>query len=238
MRLMKWAPVCLMLLLSSCAGFKAEITPQDFPVHGIDISRYQGNIDWQEARRGNVAFAWIKATEGGDYADPMFLQHWMAASAAGVPRGAYHFYYFCRTAEEQARWFMENVPVDPSALPPVLDMEWNGHSKTCRRQPSKEHIWMEMAKFLAIIERHYGKKPVIYTTVDFHEQILDGKFDSYPFWIRSVAAPPHVRYPTRRWTFWQYTAEGRVPGIKGNVDRNAFAGDRNDWYAFVNGPQS
>ena len=87
-------------------------------------------------RASGASFAFIKATEGGDVLDPRFAGNWAAARRAGLPRGAYHFFYFCRPAIEQARWFIAHVPKDPSALPPVLDVEWNHLSPTCRRRRS------------------------------------------------------------------------------------------------------
>ncbi len=99
-------------------------SPDRYPVHGIDLSRFQTAVDWATARANGVNFAYIKATEGGDLFDPMFKDHWRNADAAGVKRGAYHFFYHCRPADEQARWFIKHVPRTPGALPPVLDMEW------------------------------------------------------------------------------------------------------------------
>src|SRR3989337_4160563 len=100
------------------------------PIQGIDVSYWQGDIDWDAAREAGVSFTFIKATEGGDHLDPKFLDNWYAAKRAGVARGAYHFVYWCRPANEQALWFMLNVPTDSDALPPVLDLEWNSHSQT------------------------------------------------------------------------------------------------------------
>jgi|FEC22Drversion2_1045045.scaffolds.fasta_scaffold00008_36 lysozyme len=223
-------------LTASCASFGPRIlTPEDYPVHGIDVSRWQGDIDWRQVAHSGVAFAWIKATEGGDHVDPMFMTNWIAAAEAGVPRGAYHFWYMCRTGQEQLDWFIQNVPRDPNALPPVLDMEWVGESKTCRRQPKRDEILREMQVFLDGAERWYGKRPVIYTSVDFHRDRLVDAFTGHHFWLRSVAGHPSTRYGDRRWTFWQYTAKGRVPGIQGDVDRNAFVGSQTDWRMFLQG---
>src|SRR5690606_5867024 len=126
--------VTLALVLSACGGPRVPVTesravtgpapafgarkPHDltpvrhwaYPVHGIDISKWQGDIDWHAVRASGVAFAFIKATEGADHADERFAENWAAARRAGVPRGAYHYYYFCRTAQEQARWFAATVP--------------------------------------------------------------------------------------------------------------------------------
>ena len=135
--------------------------PVNYPVHGIDVARYQGDIDWHQARASGVAFAYIKATEGGDYLDPMFDNHRKGARRAGVRQGAYHYYYFCRPAEEQARWFIENVPREWNSLPHVLDMEWNHRSPTCRLRPDDRTVRAEAAKFLNILENHYGKRRTV-----------------------------------------------------------------------------
>ncbi|MFD1703983.1 GH25 family lysozyme [Methylopila henanensis] len=201
-------------------------TPDDHPIHGIDVAKYQGEIDWAGVRASGVSFAFIKATEGGDRVDERFEQNWASARAAGVPRGAYHFYYFCRTGAEQAAWFIRNVPNDPAALPPVLDMEWNHLSPSCKRRPPREEVLREMGVFLSMVERHFGKRPTIYTSVDFHRDILVGAFPGHHFWLRSVAGHPSLKYHvSRRFSFWQHTATGRIGGVTGNVDRNVFMGD-------------
>jgi lysozyme len=234
--LARLAAVCAALAVASCAGFEPRLpAPNDYAVHGIDISRYQGEVDWVKARQGGVAFAWIKATEGGDYLDPMFLTSWNQAKAAGVPRGAYHFWYFCRPVQEQLAWFIANVPYDPDALPVVMDMEWNNESKTCRRRPPRDELLRDMQIFATGVEQYYGKRPIIYTSVDFHDDILDGFFNGHHIWVRSVAGHPSLKYDNRRWTFWQYTAEGTVPGVDGPVDRNAFVGTLTDWRLFLDG---
>ncbi|MBN9674033.1 glycoside hydrolase family 25 protein [Roseibium aggregatum] len=225
------------VFLGSCSAYDfPDPTPDDYAVHGIDISRWQGDIDWHEVKRSGVEFAWIKATEGGDHVDPRFLDNWIAARQAGVPRGAYHFFYFCRPVEEQIEWVKEIIPVDPKALPIVLDMEWNAHSKTCQKRPGRTHIHREMKLFLDEMEKHYGKRPVIYSSVDFHRDRLVGAFKNEQFWLRSVASYPNNIYEQRNdWVFWQYTAEGRVPGIRGDVDRNAFFGTKSQFRDWLNG---
>jgi lysozyme len=109
-----------------------------YPIHGIDISRWQGDIDWASVKASGIRFAYMKATEGGDHVDPSFRRNWEGARQHGIARGAYHFVYWCRPAHEQAIWFKQQIPNDPDALPPVLDVEWNGHSKTCPQKVSRE----------------------------------------------------------------------------------------------------
>jgi lysozyme len=208
--------------------------PAAYPVHGIDVSRWQGTIDWLSVREAGIAFAFLKATEGGDHTDPSFPGNWEAAARAGVPRGAYHFYYFCRPAEEQARWFIQHVPRDPAALPPVLDLEWNHKSPSCRHRPDAATVRAEAARFLDILTAHYGQRPVVYTTVDFYRDTGIGSLPGTEFWLRSVAGHPSTVYPGQRWTFWQYTGTGFVPGISGPVDINVFAGSVDDWRRWRN----
>lgn len=203
------------------------------PIHGVDISKWQGTVDWAALRQAGTQFAFIKATEGGDHVDNRFMENWYGAKKAGVPRGAYHFVYWCRPAHEQAAWFKRNVPADPDALPPVLDVEWNGQSVNCPKKVPREQALAMINLMLHEMEKHTGKRPIIYTDITFHKEILEGEFNDYPYWIRSTAAEPHERYDNRRWTFWQFTTTGRVPGVSGDVDRNTFYGTENQWRMFV-----
>jgi lysozyme len=193
------------------------------------VARYQGDIDWERVNRAGVSFAFIKATEGGDVLDPKFKDHWRAAKQAGIPRGAYHYFYFCRPAEEQARWFIRNVPRDASALPHVLDMEWNHTSPTCRLRPDADVVRREAERFLAILETHYGSRPLVYTTVDFFADTGIGRLRNTEFWLRSVAGHPRQVYPGAFWTFWQYSGTGLVPGVTGQVDLNVFHDGPDAW---------
>ena len=106
---------------------------KDYPIHGIDVSKFQGDIDWNAVANSGVKFAWIKATEGGDRFDQHFQANWTGAKAAGVPHGAYHFVYWCRPPLEEMSFFEQNAPVEDDALPPVLDVEATPTSKTCHR---------------------------------------------------------------------------------------------------------
>ena len=222
----------------------ADIDPHEgvarahaMPVQGIDVSQWQGDVDWPTVRAAGTGFAFIKATEGGDHLDPKFLQNWYGAKAAGVPRGAYHMLYWCRPAHEQALWFMLNVPYDPDALPPVLDLEWNHHSRNCPNGAPADVALEKIKIMLDVMESHTGKRPIIYTDVAFYRDVLNGELKDYNFWLRSVAAEPQEIYGDRPWLFWQFTTTGHVPGIAGSVDRNAFNGSFADWRQVLPAPQ-
>ncbi len=237
----------LAALLAACGGggggggfgpleaFDTDLPkPHDYPIHGIDVSKFQGTIDWGAVASSGVKFAYIKATEGGDHADEQFQANWDGAAAAGIARGAYHFVYWCRPWSEEMSWFEQNVPVDANALPPVLDVEATPTSRTCKRHLDRASAVPEMRAMLQEMERHFGKRPVIYSTVDFYAAILSGgELSEYPIWVRSVKHHPAVKYAGRDWAFWQYQSDGYVPGIQGKVDRNAFAGSGDQWSAFV-----
>jgi len=202
----------------------------EFAVHGIDVSKYQGGIDWRAVKDSGVAFAYIKATEGGDAVDSKFQANWEGARAAGVPRGAYHFVYWCRPPHEEIANFKSIVPQESDALPPVLDVEATPTSRSCKRTLEREEVLRDMKQMLEDMERHYGKKPVIYSSVDFYQAILHSDaLSEYPIWVRSTKYHPKVRYGDRKWTFWQYRSDGNVPGISGAVDQNAFSGTPAEW---------
>jgi lysozyme len=207
--------------------------PAAYPVHGIDVAKYQGSIDWPSVRAHGVNFAFIKATEGGDRVDSRFAEHWAGAREAGVLRGAYHFYYFCTDAETQGRWFIANVPKERGMLPPVIDLEWNPQSPTCRYRPPAAVVRSEALRFMDILEGHYGQRPIIYTDPSFFERNELVRLAGEEVWLRSTAAHPTDRYGVAGWTFWQYSATGLIPGVRGPVDLNAFGGSQADWAAWV-----
>ena len=249
----RFAFICVCVLLAACArqsaprppGPSAAITapnfgdkdphvwkgrtPDSYPVHGVDLSRFQTSVDWETARANGVNFAFVKATEGADRIDPMFTKHWRGAARAGVLRGAYHFYYHCGPAIDQARWFIASVPRTQGALPPVLDMEWTPTSPTCRIRRDGATIRAEANVFMDALQAHYGQRPMIYTTIDFFQDTELWKLEGTEFWLRSVAAHPRDLYEGQAWTFWQYTSSGTVPGIAGRVDINTFAGSKQTW---------
>lgn len=234
--------VAIMAALAGCYSYevvRGDNSPHrgvkdawGLPVQGLDVSRYQGRINFASARNAGTRFVFMKGTEGSDYIDPNFRENWRRARRAGMPHGAYHFMTWCSLAREQAAWFVQNIPADNDALPPVLDLEWN-HGSSCKKKFSREDTLEKVRVMLAAMEAHTGKMPIIYTDITFHKDVLEGEAFDNAFWLRSTAAVPHRRYKGRDWTFWQWTQTGTMPGIKGEVDRNSFYGSEAEWVRFL-----
>ncbi len=190
-----------------------------YPVRGIDVSHHQGAIDWPAVAGSGIAFAYIKATEGGDFSDRRFQQNWREASTAGLRIGAYHFFTFCRPGREQAAHFIATVPAEPERLPPAVDLEFGGN---CGTGSKRLDVMKELAAFLDIVEAHYGMKALLYATPEFYMAYLANRKIDNPLWFRSILFEPS--YNRQPWTFWQYHNRGRIAGIEGPVDYNVFAG--------------
>jgi lysozyme len=188
-----------------------------FPIQGIDVSGHQGTIAWGELRRQGVDFAYIKATEGGDFKDKRFLQNWASAGRAGIPRGAYHFFTLCRSGAEQAANFLAIVPNDPEALPPAVDLEFMGNCKKTNRM-DRSRLRKELQTFLIVIEARARKPAILYLTEEFDRAYgVSSAFDR-PLWLRRLILRPN--FGSHSWSLWQVSNFRRLDGISGRVDWN------------------
>ena len=188
-------------------------------IQGVDVSWHQGAIDWRSLAADDIAFAYIKATEGGDHVDTRFAFNWREAAAAGLYRGAYHFFTLCQPGARQAANFIAIVPREAGALPAAVDLE---HMGPCRRGPTMTDVVTEARIFMDALEAHYGVRPIIYTTREFHDAHLSD-ITGERFWIRSIGVPP--RFRERDWIIWQHHNRGHKRGVSGPIDLNAFRGD-------------
>ncbi len=196
--------------------------PEGFEIHGIDISHYQGKIDWEQLKNAMikgcpVRFVIIKSTEGSSRLDENFRENFNQARDFGFIRGVYHFWSNKSTAREQAYYFLDQVHLTDGDLPPVLDIEHKPADK------SVEDFQRDVLTWLHIVEDKYHVKPIIYTYYKFKEQYLSAPvFDDYPYWIAHYYVDK-VQYKGK-WKFWQHTDVGKLPGIKGYVDFNIYNG--------------
>lgn len=197
--------------------------PKGYGIHGIDVSYYQGKIDWPQVKAMeeddvSIKFAFIKATEGLFNVDPYFQRNWREAPKAGITCGAYHYMLARKSGEWQAKFFLQTVKFERGDLPPVCDIEeLNGVSPTKMRK--------ELTGFLSYVERKTGVKPIIYTGLSFYKDYLQGHFDDYPLWIAHYYQPKLKVSKTTNWHFWQHSDKAKISGINHVVDFNAFNGD-------------
>lgn len=244
-----FAALCILFLLcvgipSAIRGWKiyrvyhedfVQIEPdlEKFPIQGVDVSCYQGNIDWDVLAAQNIFFAFIKATEGSSFQDPNFSENWENVSHSGVYAGAYHFFSFESSGEVQAQNFISTVGErKKDTLPPVVDIELYGDYMTS--PPEKETVRRELNAMLSALEKEYGVKPILYMPEKFYySYIFGGGYGKYHLWIANARMEPTIR-----WSFWQYSHEGTLAGYDGmkdlqtigTIDLNVYAGSEESFF--------
>ncbi len=236
--------VCALVVLTGAgvwaASFRGYIIPnriyaRHYPIHGVDVSSWQGNIDWKQLASQNVRFAFIKATEGSGHVDKCFADNWRSVSETDIVAGAYHFFSFESSGRTQAENFISVVPVSENALPPVVDLEYYGdHGRN--PLPAKK-IVPELKTLLDALEAHYGKRPIIYVTEPSYLQYVYTYFDDYDIWFRSVINDP----PEGDWRFWQYSNRAKLQGYDGRetfIDMNVFLGSEEQWKKYIDSHSS
>ena len=203
-----------------------EADPEQWELFGVDVSSYQGNVDWAVLARQGVDFAFIKATEGSILQDRQFAANWAGAAEAGVRAGAYHFLSYDSPGDTQADNYIATVPVTEGALPPVVDIEFYGDN--LKNPPDRDHVKSVLDPLLARLEEHYGVKPILYVTYRSYDFYLKEGYEDYLFWFSSPALMPFWR----PWTFWQYSHSARLEGYTGGeerIDLNVFRGSREEF---------
>jgi lysozyme len=197
--------------------------PDKYSIHGIDVSSYQGKIDWQmvksmEEDSVHITFAFIKATEGIVQVDPYFQRNWREGPKVGIICGAYHYFRPEMNGKWQARFFMQNVKPEKGDLPLVVDVEeLDG--------VSPEKMRTELTAFLKYVASKSNTKPIIYSGLKFYQDNLQGHFDNYIYWLAHYYKPELDVTNTAKWRFWQHSDKARVNGINHVVDFDVFNGD-------------
>ncbi len=197
---------------------------RDYPVRGVDVSSYQGEIDWPVLAGQGIAFAFIKATEGSSLTDTTFARNFEEAQRTGLRIGAYHFFSFDSSGRTQAEHFIEVVPRLEGALPPVIDLEYYGDK--AKYPPAVELVRDELRVLSGLLSAHYGVTPILYATAETYDRYLSGAFLRCDIWIRDVFRQPTLA-DGRAWTFWQYSNRVKLQGYQGKeqyIDMNAFGG--------------
>lgn len=241
-----YKPIARLLAIATLAGC-ADLSPdidsveQDVitcatgaTIKGVDVSHFDGTVDWGAARRDGVSFAIIKATEGTSFVDNHFASNWANTRANGIVHGAYHFFRPKSDPVAQADFFV-SVAGSPKSgeLPPVIDLEVTD-GLTAAQVASGARM------FLQRVQQKTGRVPMIYTSVRVFNSLLGGPagFGPYPLWVANwnVRCPNIPDPPWTRWTFWQSSATGTVAGFSDPVDVDRFNGTSADLMAFVTAP--
>ncbi|MDE6389369.1 MAG: hypothetical protein K2L82_16435 [Lachnospiraceae bacterium] len=228
--------VMLTVLIAAAIGIlffnkKIKVTSifaDRFEVVGVDVSHYQGTIDWENLAGQNLDFAFIKATEGSGHVDECFDDNWQEAGKTGLSIGAYHFFSFDSDGTKQAEFYIDTVGGLDGKIAPAVDVEFYGDKES--NPPPKDEVVEQLGKMLEALEEYYQTKPIIYTTYKAYHAYIKDEFEEYPLWIRNVYYQP-LFTAGKRWTFWQYTDTAVLEGYQGTekyIDMNVFRGTREE----------
>ena len=194
---------------------------------GIDVSKWQGTVNWKSVQQAGIAFAFARATYGTSEVDSCFNENWQGMQQAGILRGAYHFFLAAEDPTEQAEFFIRTVgSLGANDLAPVIDVE--AGSGTSSNLAAGVQTW------LTTVEQGLGRRPIIYTAPSYWNEYLTSAFGSYPLWVAEygVSTPKAVNGWTN-WTFWQHSSTGAVAGVNGPVDLDYFNGADEALTAFI-----
>ena len=219
MRRLRRVLVAFVIVVTAAAAGWFVWLPQHHPTlregeqYGIDVSHHQGRINWSLTAAADVAFAYIKATEGATHVDTQFARNWNAAQRVGIRRGAYHFFTLCTTGQEQADNFLRAVPHDRDSLPPAVDLELAGN---CAARPEATVVHDQLDDFLNRVEAAIGHKVVLYVGPEFDQRYQVTQRLDRPLWKLSLLRRPDMNEVT----IWQVMGSAKIDGIPGRVDLN------------------
>ena len=209
------------------------IYAENYDIKGIDVSSYQGEIDWQILASQDISFVFIKATEGSSFVDKNFDYNFTQAQKTSLAVGAYHFFSYDSEGKTQAENFINTVVPFDGMLPPVIDLEFYGDKES--NPPDRADVEMQLKTMLDMLEAHYGQKPIIYATEKSYKLYLSDDYEEYDIWIRNVISPPKLS-DNRAWTFWQYTNRDILDGYNGEekfIDVNVFNGSLEEYSSYL-----
>jgi lysozyme len=210
-----------------CASVASPLTlcPAGAITRGIDVSVYQGTVDWTAVATSGVAFAFARVSDGIAFPDTQFAVNWTRIRAAGLSRGAYQFFRASEDPVAQANLVLsalsEGDGLSPADLPVVMDVETSDGQ-------SSDEVRTHMAVWLEAVAAGTGRRPIVYTNVATAAAIGTG-FSGYPLWVASWQATcPSLPAGWSSWAIWQYASTGAVAGIEGDVDLDELDGTLDD----------
>jgi lysozyme len=212
------------LLWSNGIFVPNDINAKPYSVKGVDVSSYQGKVDWTQFQKQGIRFAFIKATEGSSFVDKYFKTNWKNAEKTNIRVGAYHFFSYDSKGKTQAQNYIKTVPNDQRGLPPVIDLEFYGNKE--KNPPNRDKVIKELQTMVTMLNEHYHKRVIIYATQKSYNMYLKGNLTRCDVWISNVYTKP-LLLDNRGWAFWQYTNRGKLNGHAGkqnSLDLNVFRG--------------
>lgn len=185
--------------------------------YGLDVSRYQGTINWNRARSYGphpIRFMYAKSSQGVTIQDPTYVRNMTEARREGVLVGSYHYFSSVATGKEQCQYFMETIKGIHQDLVPVVDVE------ECSRGWGAMTLRRNLREFIDYMEEEYHMKPIIYTGVFFYNLYLSEGFKDCKLFLARYSDEEPLPNDLSDWTIWQFTEKGSVDGISGFVDVN------------------
>ena len=192
----------------------------DNHLHGIDVSHYQGRIDWQQvARSPKAGYVYLKASEGASYQDDTYAYNLSEARRNGLKVGSYHFFRPGVAAEVQFRNFMSMVDVRQQDILPVIDVEVASGASALM-------FHARLQELLRLVAQQFGRNPIIYTGTNFYNKHFhaNAAYRDYPFFIAAYTDVEPELNGNDDYIMWQYTGRGEMQGIRGDVDQSRFVG--------------
>ena len=204
-----------------------QLFTDSYELKGVDVSSYQGEINWQRLSEQDIDFAFIKATEGSGYSDESFESNLAEALKTKLYIGTYHFFSFDSSGVAQAENFINTVPKTSGMLAPVIDLEFYGDYY--KSPKDKDKVIPEVEAMAKALEEYYETEPILYVTCkSYMRYIKNTALEKYPIWIRNVYFKP---LNVGNWAFWQYADDSKLEGYSGNeecIDMNVFFGNEDE----------
>lgn len=206
-------------------------TGTESPITGVDVSHWQGAVDFAKIKAAGKSYVFVKATLGDTEFDANYTNNMKNARAAGLAAGSYHFYLTDDTPQAQFANYSSHVVLEPGDLPPVIDIEKLSHN-------TLPNLAADLKLFLNAVQEHYGLKPILYSGETFANEYLE-EFAPYPLWIAEYNKDKRPVLPKgwTHWTFWQHAQNGTVEGVKGPVDLDRFYGNQQQFQALLLQPR-
>lgn len=208
--------------------------PDGYSIVGIDISHHNGKINWKKVRKQGITFAYIKSTQGIMHTNGGYRHNYEQAKKAGLVAGFYHFFQYNKSGIDQALFFIDQAHYEPGDMPPMVDVEYSPPST--RRSTDKNEIARrikEIRKFDSVIYEKLDVRPIIYANRESYNDLIKGNFPDNDLWICNITQDP-IGDIDCQWKFWQYSINGNVRGIHGNVDLDVFFDSRKEFEDWLN----